>query len=113
MLLLAINDTKKKLLLVTIIIASILFTAATLFFPLLVKDIVDEFSMNEISLWMVGGLVLFLVIKSIIEAVNQYIISKFGNMVIRDLQKISTIRLFILKLIFLMITTAENYQVES
>ncbi|MEK4650283.1 ABC transporter ATP-binding protein [Niallia sp. FSL W8-0954] len=87
MLLLAINDTKKKLLLVTIIIASILFTAATLFFPLLVKDIVDEFSMNEISLWMVGGLVLFLVIKSIIEAVNQYIISKFGNMVIRDLQK--------------------------
>jgi ATP-binding cassette, subfamily B, bacterial AbcA/BmrA len=87
MLLLAINDTKKKLLLFTIIIASILFTAATLFFPLLVKDIVDEFSMNEISLWMVGGLVLFLVIKSIIEAVNQYIISKFGNMVIRDLQK--------------------------
>lgn len=87
MLLLAINDTKKKILLFTIIIASILFTAATLFFPLLVKDIVDEFSMNEISLWMVGGLVLFLVIKSIIEAVNQYIISKFGNMVIRDLQK--------------------------
>lgn len=87
MLLLAINDTKKKILLFTIIIASILFTAASLFFPLLVKDIVDEFSMNEISLWMVGGLVLFLVIKSIIEAVNQYIISKFGNMVIRDLQK--------------------------
>lgn len=33
------------------------------------------------------GLVLFLITKSIIESVNQYIIAKFGNMIIRDLQK--------------------------
>ncbi|HDX9529958.1 TPA: ABC transporter ATP-binding protein [Bacillus thuringiensis] len=86
-LLLAINDRRKKLLLSTIIIVSILFTVASLVFPLLVKDIVDEFSVNKISLWMIGGLVLFLVAKSIIESVNQYIIAKFGNMIIRDLQK--------------------------
>ncbi|MDY0854261.1 ABC transporter ATP-binding protein [Bacillus thuringiensis] len=86
-LLLAINDRRKKLLLSTIIIVSILFTVASLVFPLLVKDIVDEFSVNKISLWMIGGLVLFLIVKSIIESVNQYIIAKFGNMIIRDLQK--------------------------
>lgn len=86
-LLLAINDKRKKLLLSTIIIVSILFTAAALVFPLLVKDIIDKFSVNKVSLWMVGGLVLFLIIKSIIESVHQYIISKFGNMIIRDLQK--------------------------
>lgn len=86
-LLLAINDRRKKLLLSTIIIVSILFTVASLVFPLLVKDIVDEFSVNKISLWMIGGLVLFLIAKSIIESVNQYIIAKFGNMIIRDLQK--------------------------
>ncbi|MBE7129372.1 MULTISPECIES: ABC transporter ATP-binding protein [Bacillus] len=86
-LLLAINDRRKKLLLSTIIIVSILFTVASLVFPLLVKDIVDEFSVNKISLWMIGGLVLFLITKSIIESVNQYIIAKFGNMIIRDLQK--------------------------
>ncbi|EAO57312.1 Multidrug resistance ABC transporter ATP-binding and permease protein [Bacillus thuringiensis serovar israelensis ATCC 35646] len=87
MLLLAINDRRKKLLLSAIIIVSILFTVASLVFPLLVKDIVDEFSVNKISLWMIGGLVLFLIAKSIIESVNQYIIAKFGNMIIRDLQK--------------------------
>lgn len=54
-LLLAINDRRKKLLLSTIIIVSILFTVASLVFPLLVKDIVDEFSVNKISLWMIGG----------------------------------------------------------
>ncbi|AFQ30592.1 ABC transporter ATP-binding protein [Bacillus thuringiensis] len=86
-LLLAINDRRKKLLLSAIIIVSILFTVASLVFPLLVKDIVDEFSVNKISLWMIGGLVLFLIAKSIIESVNQYIIAKFGNMIIRDLQK--------------------------
>lgn len=86
-LLVAINDKKKKLILITIIIVSILFTTASLLFPLFVKEIVDEFEKNEISLWMVGGLVLFLIIKSIIEAVNEYIISKFGNMIICDLQK--------------------------
>ncbi len=84
---LAINDKKKKILLITIAIVSSLFTAAALLFPLLIKDVVDEFTANEISLWMIGGLVLFLITKSIIEAVNEYIISKFGNMVIRDLQK--------------------------
>lgn len=86
-LLLAINDKKKKILLITIIFVSILFTVAALVFPLLVKDTIEKFSVNDLSFWMVGSLVLFLIIKSIIEAINQYIISKFGNMVIRDLQK--------------------------
>ncbi|MEY8749418.1 ABC transporter ATP-binding protein [Alkalicoccobacillus gibsonii] len=84
---LAINDKKKKLLLITIVIVSSLFTAAALLFPLLIKETVDEFTMNDISIWIVSGLVLFLIIKSIIEALNEYMISKFGNIVIRDLQK--------------------------
>lgn len=83
----AINDKKKKILLSIIIILSIIFTTAILVFPLLVKDIIDKFSVDKVNLWMIGGLVLFLIIKSLIEAVHQYIISKFGNMVIRDLQK--------------------------
>ncbi|MFK3939774.1 ABC transporter ATP-binding protein [Alkalihalobacillus sp. NPDC078783] len=84
---LAINDKKKKLLLITIVIVSSLFTAAALLFPLLIKETVDEFTMNDISIWIVSGLVFFLIIKSIIEALNEYMISKFGNIVIRDLQK--------------------------
>lgn len=83
----AINDKKKKILLSIIIIVSIIFTTATLVFPLLVKDIIDKFSVDKVNLWIIGGLVLFLIIKSLIEAVHQYIISIFGNMVIRDLQK--------------------------
>ncbi|MCP1452371.1 ABC transporter ATP-binding protein [Priestia megaterium] len=85
--LLAVNDNKKKLFLLTIIFISILFTVASLFFPIVIKNIVDKFEKNEVNLWMIVGLVLFLVIKSIIEAINEYAISKFGNVIIRDLQK--------------------------
>ncbi|MED3481733.1 ABC transporter ATP-binding protein [Bacillus toyonensis] len=86
-LLLAINDKRKKIFLSIIIAVSVLFSSASLLFPLLIKDIVSDVEKGTISTISVLILIVFLILKSILEAINEYMISKFGNMIIRDLQK--------------------------
>ncbi|MGH0777787.1 ABC transporter ATP-binding protein [Bacillus cereus] len=86
-LLLAINDKRKKIFLSIIIAVSVLFTIASLLFPLLIKDIVSDVEKGTISTISIVILIAFLILKSILEAINEYMISKFGNIIIRDLQK--------------------------
>ncbi|HDR6315167.1 TPA: ABC transporter ATP-binding protein [Bacillus thuringiensis] len=86
-LLLAINDKRKKLFLFTILAVSVLFTMASLLFPLLIKDIVSDVEKGTISRISIVILIAFLILKSMLEAINEYMISKFGNIIIRDLQK--------------------------
>ncbi|HFK1452181.1 ABC transporter ATP-binding protein [Bacillus pacificus] len=86
-LLLAINDKRKKIFLSIIIAVSVLFTIASLLFPLLIKDIVSDVEKGTISTISIVILIAFLILKSMLEAINEYMISKFGNIIIRDLQK--------------------------
>ncbi|MFJ8531571.1 ABC transporter ATP-binding protein [Bacillus sp. NPDC094106] len=86
-LLLAINDKRKKIFLSIIIAVSMLFTCASLLFPLLIKDIVSDVEKGTISIISILIVIVFLILKSILEAINEYMISKFGNIIIRDLQK--------------------------
>ncbi|MCU5746969.1 ABC transporter ATP-binding protein/permease [Staphylococcus sp. SQ8-PEA] len=84
---LTINNKKKKMYLALIIILSLFFTIASLYFPILIRNIINQLENNQINTLIVVSLVLFLILRSLIEGVNEYIISKFGNIIIKDLQQ--------------------------
>lgn len=82
-----INSNKKKVYLAIIILVSLLFTLASLYFPIMIKNIITELEHNKINFWIVSYLVIFLIIRSLIEGINEYLIAKFGNIIIKDLQQ--------------------------
>ncbi|MDK4265713.1 ABC transporter ATP-binding protein [Staphylococcus warneri] len=82
-----INNKKKKVYLAIIIFVSLLFTLASLYFPIMIKNIITELEHNKINFWIVSYLVIFLIIRSLIEGINEYLIAKFGNIIIKDLQQ--------------------------
>ncbi|WP_251943821.1 ABC transporter transmembrane domain-containing protein [Staphylococcus sp. Marseille-Q5304] len=60
----------------------------SLYIPILIKNIINEMENNRINIFIIVSLVVFLILRSLIEGINEYIISKFGNILIRDLQQI-------------------------
>lgn len=84
---LTINNKKKKIYLAIIIFLSLIFTIASLYFPILIKNIITELENSRINTFVIISLVVFLILRSLIEGVNEYIISKFGNIIIKDLQQ--------------------------
>ncbi|MGD6886915.1 ABC transporter ATP-binding protein [Staphylococcus shinii] len=84
---LTINNKKKKIYLALIIFLSLIFTIASLYFPILIKNIINELENNRINTLVIISLVSFLILRSLIEGINEYIISKFGNIIIKDLQQ--------------------------
>jgi len=53
----------------------------------MIKNIITELEHNKINFWIVSYLVIFLIIRSLIEGINEYLIAKFGNIIIKDLQQ--------------------------
>lgn len=84
---LVMQDKRKKLILYAILCVSILFSLSSLVFPLLAKGIISDFEKGNVKFLSILGIVLFLILKSIIEAIYSYMIAKFGNHIIKDLRE--------------------------
>lgn len=83
----AIDNKSKKIYLAVIIIISLIFTLASLYFPLIIKNIITELEKNKVSVFIICYLILFLILRSVMESINEYLIAKLGNIVIKDLQQ--------------------------
>ncbi|WP_237447707.1 ABC transporter ATP-binding protein [Staphylococcus simulans] len=81
------KEKRKKMFLYAIFCVSVLFSVSSLIFPLLAKNIVNDFEKGNIRFLSIVGVVLFLVLKSIVEAIYEYMIAKFGNYIIKDLRE--------------------------
>lgn len=80
-----IDNKSKKIYLVVIIIIFLIFILVFLYFFLIIKNIIIEFEKNKVSVFIICYLILFLILRLVMEFINEYLIVKFGNIVIKDL----------------------------
>ncbi|MGK7378739.1 ABC transporter ATP-binding protein [Planococcus sp. 1R117A] len=82
--------------LVTGLASSVITTLVGLAVPLLTKDLVDGFSVDLISPWLIGGLAAAFILQAVVNGVSIYLLSMVGQKIVaglRDRMWIHLIRL--------------------
>lgn len=66
--------------------SSVVTTLVGLAVPLLTRDLVDGFSVEAISPWLVGGLVAAFILQAVINGVSIYLLSMVGQRIVAELR---------------------------
>ncbi|WP_425024025.1 ABC transporter ATP-binding protein [Planococcus ruber] len=67
--------------------ASVVTTIVGLAVPLLTRDLVDGFSVETISPWLVGALVAAFILQAVINGVSLYLLSMVGQKIVAELRE--------------------------
>ena len=65
---------------------SVITTLVGLAVPLLTRDLVDGFSVETISPWLVGGLVAAFILQAVINGISIYLLSMVGQKIVAELR---------------------------
>lgn len=65
---------------------SVVTTIVGLAVPLLTRDLVDGFSVETISLWLVGALVAAFILQAVINGISIYLLSMVGQKIVAELR---------------------------
>lgn len=82
----AIKSTQTKILFIFVILFSIIFSIISLLFPLIAKNVITDFENGNIKIWNIIVVVIFLLLKSSLEALYEYNVAKLGSGIIKELR---------------------------